>query len=163
MSILSEHTSYKAGLPKSADQTEKLPDNQPSTPDNREDHAVRQGNEEDTAVDNSNYVMHIRDVNSHEIFRNNTLISQLLKDYSGVSLFSDIKPEDIEDQTERFRLILGIEVEADTIKKVHIRIEEQEQDVFVIALIEHKSYIDYDIMMQLLTYMVMIWKDYARE
>ena len=101
--------------------------------------------------------------NSHEIFRNNTLISQLLKDYSGVSLFSDIKPEDIEDQTERFRLILGIEVEADTIKKVHIRIEEQEQDVFVIALIEHKSYIDYDIMMQLLTYMVMIWKDYARE
>ncbi|MBR0410921.1 MAG: Rpn family recombination-promoting nuclease/putative transposase [Eubacterium sp.] len=106
---------------------------------------------------------HIRDVNSKDIFKNNVLTSQFLKDYSGISFFSDVKPEDIEDQTSRFRFLLGIEVEGDTIKKIQVRIGDRQEEVYVISLIEHKSQVDYDVAMQLLHYMSVIWKDYARK
>lgn len=36
-------------------------------------------------------------------------------------------------------------------------------DIFVIALIEHKSTVDYNVSMQLLRYMVYIWEDYEKE
>ncbi|MBR0411260.1 MAG: Rpn family recombination-promoting nuclease/putative transposase [Eubacterium sp.] len=118
-------------------------------------------NRESNSNDIVGKVMHIRDVNSREIFSNNLLASQFLKDYSGITLFSDLKPEDLEDQTEKFRAMLGIEVEGDTIKKVHLRLPYLNQDVYVIALVEHKSLVDYDVAMQLLMYMSLIWKDYA--
>ena len=43
-----------------------------------------------------------RDNGARRVFENPVLCSQLLKDYSGISLLSDVKPEDIEDVTERF-------------------------------------------------------------
>ncbi|MFR2214244.1 MAG: Rpn family recombination-promoting nuclease/putative transposase [Ruminococcus sp.] len=36
------------------------------------------------------------------------------------------------------------------------------KEVYVISLIEHKSDIDYDVAMQLLRYMTVIWQDYKR-
>ena len=114
-------------------------------------------------TDSPGELSHIRDVNSRDIFKNNVLTSQFLKDYSGISFFSDVKPEDIEDQTSRFRFLLGIEVEGDTIKKIQVRIGDRQEEVYVISLIEHKSQVDYDVAMQLLHYMSVIWKDYARK
>ena len=111
----------------------------------------------------SGMLQHSRDVNNKEIFRNNVLASQFLRDYSGSSIFSNVQPEDLEDQSERFRLMLGIEVTGDTIKKVRVRIEGQEKDIYIITLLEHKSYVDYDVAMQLLRYMTAIWYDYSNE
>ena len=108
-------------------------------------------------------LLHIRDVNSHDIFKNNILTSQFLRDYTGISLFSDIKPEDIEDQTKKFKMLLGIEIEGDTIKKIRLRIGDITDDIYVISLIEHKSMTDYDTAMQLILYMSVIWRDFARE
>ncbi len=34
---------------------------------------------------------------------------------------------------------------------------------FVVTLIEHKSYVDYNVITQLLRYMVFIWEDYAKQ
>ena len=110
----------------------------------------------------SNEAMHTRDVNSKEIFGNVVLTSQFLRDYSGLSIFADVMPEDIEDVTERYRGFLGVEFGNDTVKKVRIRQKEKEQEVYVIPLIEHKSKVDYDVSMQLLRYMVVIWYDYAK-
>ena len=107
----------------------------------------------------------VRDVNSKDIFGNARLMSQFLKDYSGLSLFDDVEPDDIEDVTERYRLLLGIELENDAIKKVRVRIRGQEEvrEVYILSLIEHKSQVDYDVAMQILRYMVVIWQDYARK
>ena len=107
--------------------------------------------------------MHIRDVNSRDIFKNNLLTSQFLRDYSGFSIFADIHPEDIEDQTSRFRMLLGIEVEGDSVKKIHVKIGERSEVVYVISLIEHKSQVDYDVAMQIFHYTSVIWKDHARK
>lgn len=111
----------------------------------------------------SGSLIHIRDVNSRDIFKNNLLTSQFLRDYSGLSIFANIRPEDIEDQTSRYKMLLGIEVEGDTIKKIHVRIKNWTEEVYVISIIEHKSQVDADVAMQIFHYMSVIWKDYARK
>ncbi len=106
--------------------------------------------------------MHVRDVNSREIFKNNRLTSQFLRNYTNIPLLSNVMPEDIEDVSPRYRAFLGVEYEADTIKKVYIRNADGTVggEVFVLSLIEHKSDIDYDVAMQLLRYMCAIWQEY---
>ena len=105
----------------------------------------------------------VRDVNSKEIFSNKKLLSQFLRGYSGLDIFRDTKPEDIEDVTERYKYLLGTEIEGDTINKVHIPAGISGEDIFVISLIEHKSRVDYDVAMQLLRYRTVIWSEYAKE
>ena len=94
------------------------------------------------------------------IFENPTLCSQLLRDYSGIEILKNVKPEDIEDVTERFIPMFTDEREADVVKRV--RFSDKEGEVFV-ALIEHKSCVDYNVVMQILRYMVYIWEDYEKQ
>ena len=108
---------------------------------------------------------HIRDVNGHEIFKNNRLTSQFLSNYTGIQMLAGVRPEDIEDVTERYHAFLGIEFESDTIKKVclHQADGTPDREIYVISLIEHKSAVDYDVAMQLFRYMSVIWYDYRME
>lgn len=105
---------------------------------------------------------HVRNASSREIFKNNRLTSQFLRNYTNIPLLSNVMPEDIEDVSEKYQAFLGVEFESDTIKKVYIRNADGtiEREVFVLSLIEHKSDIDYDVAMQLLRYMCVIWQEY---
>ncbi len=105
---------------------------------------------------------HVRNANSREIFKNNRLTSQFLRNYTNIPLLSNVMPEDIEDVSEKYQAFLGVEFESDTIKKVYIRKADGtiEREVYVLSLIEHKSDIDYDVAMQLLRYMCVIWQEY---
>ena len=118
----------------------------------------------DKRENNINYQpeMHVRDVNSREIFKNDLLTSQFLRNYTNIPLLSNVMPEDIEDVSQKYQAFLGVEYEADTIKKVYIRSTDGtiEKEVYVLSLIEHKSEIDYDVAMQLFRYMSVIWQDY---
>ena len=49
---------------------------------------------------------------------------------------------------------------ADTVKRVKIS---ENNTLFFISLIEHKTKVDYNVSMQLLRYMVYIWEDYEKE
>ena len=119
---------------------------------------------QDKRENNTNYQpeMHVRNANSREIFKNNMLTSQFLRNYTNIPLLSNVMPEDIEDVSEKYQAFLGVEFESDTIKKVYIRRADGtiEREVFVLSLIEHKSDIDYDVAMQLLRYMCVIWQEY---
>lgn len=108
------------------------------------------------------------DVSSKRIFGNHTLCAQFLRDYSGLPVLTNVQPEDIEDVSERYHLFREVELEADTVKKVHLRglygqMDQEEQDIYIISLIEHKSTVDYDVTMQILRYMVCIWDNIAKE
>lgn len=92
------------------------------------------------------------------VFENPTLCSQLLSNYSGIDLLKNVKPEDIEDVTERFIPMFTEQRDADVVKKVHL----SNEDVFV-TLIEHKSSVDYNVAMQILGYMIFIWEDYGKQ
>ena len=51
------------------------------------------------------------------------------------------------------------ERDSDVVKRVRLR---DNKELFVISLIEHKSSVDYNVVMQLLRYMVYIWEDYEK-
>ena len=105
---------------------------------------------------------HARNANSREIFKNDMLTSQFLRNYTNIPLLSNVMPEDIEDVSQKYQAFLGVEFEADTIKKVYIRRMDGtiEREAYVLSLIEHKSDINYDVAMQLLRYMCVIWQEY---
>ena len=100
----------------------------------------------------------VEDNGAKLIFENPTLCAQLLRDYSNIELLKNVKPEDITDVTERYIPMFTEERNADVVKKVRIN---DNEDVFI-ALIEHKSAVDYNVSMQILRYMVYIWEDYER-
>ncbi len=105
----------------------------------------------------------VRDVNSRTIFKNPVLVSQFLRDNLDIPILKNVKPEDIEDVTERYQAYLGISFETDTVKRIRLRGEGADSQLYLISLIEHKSTVDYNVAMQLLRYMVCIWNEYAKE
>ncbi len=100
-----------------------------------------------------------RDNGGRIIFENATLCSQFLREYTGLELFKDLKPEDIEDMTERFLPMFTEERDSDVVKKVKLA---DKSEMFVVALIEHKSSVDYNVCMQMFHYMSYIWEEYER-
>lgn len=104
----------------------------------------------------------MRDMNSKTIFHNPVLCAQFLRDNFDIPMLKEIQPEDIEDVSERYRTYLGIEFEADTVKKIWLK-GKKVIPLYIISLIEHKSKVDYNVIMQLLRYMVCIWTDYEKE
>lgn len=118
---------------------------------------------EERAAGNIALPQDYRDVSNQEIFKNHVLCAQFLRDYSNCRLLENVQPEDIEDISERFTSIMGTKVEGDTVKRIRLRKSgSEEQELYAVALIEHKSDVDYDVVMQLLHYISNIWRDYAR-
>ncbi len=149
---LEKADSYKRETPEEKGTEEKVTENK-----------TADTNDAEKSGDPYSPAAHVRDANSRTIFRSRRLTCQFLRDYSGLSIFSDLQPEDIEDVTDHYRAFLGVEFEADTVKKVRIRVKDGEREVFVLPLIEHKSSVDYDVAMQLLRYMDVIWYDYKKQ
>ena len=115
------------------------------------------------------YNQHNRDISSKSIFGNAVLCAQFLRDNVDMPLFRDVKPEDIEDVSERYYPYLGTELNSDSVKRIRILDIERGKKVgkteppFLVSLIEHKSLVEYDVSMQLLRYMVCIWTEYRKE
>lgn len=105
------------------------------------------------------------DVSGKSIFGNRTLCAQFLRDYSELPMLANVQPEDIEDVSERYHLFREVELQADTVKKVRVREQEggEDQNIYILSLIEHKSAVDYDVTMQILKYMVCIWENEVKE
>ena len=94
------------------------------------------------------------------IFSNARLCSQFLRDYSDIDLLKNVTEEDIEDVTTRYIPMFTEERDSDVVKRVRLR---NNECMYIIALIEHKSTVDYNVSMQVLRYMVYIWEDYEKE
>lgn len=104
------------------------------------------------------------DIRSKTIFGNPVLCSQFLRNYVNHPMMKNIRPEDIEDYTDRFISYFGVEFEADTVKKINIHDENGEKtEMFLISLIEHKTDVDYNVTVQLLKYMACIWAEYEKQ
>ena len=52
--------------------------------------------------------LHTRDVNSREIFQNDTLASQFLRNYTNIPLFANVQPEDIKDVSSKSTLFTAM-------------------------------------------------------
>ena len=115
--------------------------------------------------------MQEKDVNAKVIFDDPLLCSQFLRDNIDIPILKNVQPEDIEDVTANYQTFIGSEYRADSVKKVKLRIptnmkqtdKTDDDALYLISLIDHKSGVDYDVSMQLLKYMVCIWTQYAKE
>ncbi len=129
----------------------------------------------------------LRDSSSKIIFADNILSSQFLRDYADMEILRHIRPEDIEDVSERYVPLYSTERNSDTVKRVDIskylptqdceetkapggllavdstKVKPLKLPLYIISLVEHKSQVEYNIVMQLLRYMVHIWEDYEKE
>ena len=103
--------------------------------------------------------MHYRDSSGKMIFEDPILCSQFLRDYVDIPMLKDVQPEDIEDVTERYVHMFIEERNSDVVKKVNLK----ENSFYVISLIEHKSDVDYNVVMQVFRYITFIWEDYEKE
>ena len=52
--------------------------------------------------------LHTRDVNSREIFKNDTLASQFLRNYTNIPLFANVQSEDIKDVSSKSTLFTAM-------------------------------------------------------
>ena len=98
-----------------------------------------------------------RDLQGKTIFHDPILCARFLRDNVNHPILKKVKPEDIEDHTERFIPFFGREFESDVVKRIRIREADEEFVFYLISLIEHKSTVEYNVAMQLLKYMVCIW------
>ncbi len=103
----------------------------------------------------------LRDSSAKLIFDDPILCAQFLRGYINIPLLQNVQPEDIEDETERFVHLFTEERDSDVVKKIHIK--EEKTPFYLVSLIEHKSYVDYNVTMQIFRYMVFIWEDYEKE
>ncbi len=115
---------------------------------------------------------HSRDINSKTVFRDRVLCAQFLRDNCEIAALKQVRPEDIEDISERYIPYLGKEFDSDSVKKILILDigngdgtgeKDDGKPHFLVSLIEHKSLVDHDVSMQLLRYMMCIWTEYRRE
>ena len=104
---------------------------------------------------------HIPDINSRLIFQNHIMCAQFLRDFSDIDILKDIQPEDIIDETDIYQAYLGIKFETDTVKRIQIK--NLDFPLYIISLIEHKSDVDYNVSMQMLKYMALIWDTYGKK
>ena len=103
----------------------------------------------------------LKDSSSKLIFQDPILCAQFLRDYVDIPLLKDVQPEDIEDETERFVHLFTEERNSDVVKRV--RLNKGKTSFYLISLIEHKSEVDYNVVMQIFRYMAFIWEDYEKE
>ncbi len=98
------------------------------------------------------------------IFEDPILCAQFLRGYVDIPLLKDVQPEDIEDETERFVHLFTEERNSDVVKRIRLKDKATgEIPFYLISLIEHKSDVDYNVVMQILRYMVFIWEDYEKK
>ena len=101
----------------------------------------------------------MKDTSSKLIFSDPILCAQFLRGYVDIPLLKDVQPEDIEDVTGRYLHMFTEERNSDSVSRVRIN----ETPFFIVSLIEHKSNVDYNVVMQVFRYMVFIWEDYEKE
>ena len=104
----------------------------------------------------------VRDSGGKKIFEDPLLCVQFLRDYiSDIPCFQDVRPDDIEDVSGLYVPLFSEERNSDSVKRIHIN--NNEEPFFIISLIEHKSYVEYNVCMQIFRYMVYIWESYEKE
>lgn len=109
-----------------------------------------------------NQVIHNRKVSDNAaklMFGDSILCAEFLRNYVDIDLLKDVRPEDIEDISERFLPLWQEGRDSDSVKKICIN----GMPVFLITIIEHQSKVCYDMAFRMLRYIVMVLTDYADE
>ena len=106
-----------------------------------------------------------RDSSGKMIFEDPILCAQFVRGYTDMPIFQNVQPEDIENVSNRYIHMFMEERQSDVVNKIYLKdiSSEEKEPFYLLTLIEHKSSIDYNVVMQILRYMVYIWEDYEKQ
>lgn len=105
-----------------------------------------------------------KDSSAKLIFGDPVLCAQFLDGYVDIPILKNVRPEDIEDVSNRYVHMFAEERNSDVVKCIHVKDENgNEMPFYLISLIEHKNQVDYNVTMQIPRYMVYIWEAYEKE
>ena len=88
------------------------------------------------------------------------LFVEFLRDFIKIDIFDDVTPEDIEDVTERFLPLFQEGKDSDTVKRINLK---DSAPLFVIAIVEHESQVNYRTSFKMLQYMTLVLTEYEKE
>ena len=88
------------------------------------------------------------------------LFVDFIKDYVKIDLFKDIKPTDIEDMTERFLPLFQDNKDSGTVKRINLK---GSGPLFVIAIVEHESQVNFRTSFKMLQYITLVLTEYEKD
>ena len=93
------------------------------------------------------------------IFANHKLFSDFLRDFIKIDVLKDVKPEDIEDMSERFLPLFQDNKDSDTVKRINLK----GSPLFVIAILEQESKVNYRSPFKMLQYICLVLDAWEKE
>ncbi|AEF85226.1 conserved hypothetical protein [Treponema primitia ZAS-2] len=105
-------------------------------------------------------IYHAKDNSFKLILGNHELFVEFLRDFISIDLLKDIQPEDIEDLTERFLPLFQNAQDSDMVKRINLK---GEAPLFVIAIVEHESQVNYRSSFKLLQYITLVLDSYEKD
>jgi hypothetical protein len=105
-------------------------------------------------------IYHAKDNSFKKLLGNHELFVQFLRDFIPLDILKDISPDDIEDMKERYLPLFQESRESDTVKRIRLR---DQSPLFVIALVEHESRVNYRAAFKMFQYIYLLLSDYERE
>jgi hypothetical protein len=88
------------------------------------------------------------------------MLVSLLKNFLTIDILKEIQPSDIEDVTHRFLTLVAEQKDSDTIKRINLK---GNNSLFVIAIIEHESRVNFRAPYKMLMYIALILDAYEKE
>jgi len=88
------------------------------------------------------------------------LFIEFLRDFIPIDILKDISPVDIEDITERFLPLFDENKDSDTVKRINLK---NNEFLFVIAIVEHESEVNFRASFKMLQYITLVLGDYEKE
>ena len=94
-----------------------------------------------------------------KIFGETELFIEFLENFIPIEILKNIKPENVEDVTERFLPLFSDNQDSDTIKRINL----ENSQLFVISIVEHESEVNYASSFKMLQYITLVLDDYIKE
>jgi hypothetical protein len=111
-------------------------------------------------MSNNRGIKKAKDNSFKVIFSNPEFFVEFIRDFVDIDILKDIKPEDIEDISERFLPLFQEGKDSDTVKRINIS---GEAPLFVIAILEHQSKVNFRTSFKMLQYISLVLDNYEKE
>jgi len=102
----------------------------------------------------------VKDDSFKLIFGTPELFAEFLKDYIPVDILKNVTASDIEDLSERFIPLFQDSKDSDTVKRIKLK---DNPPLYVIAILEHQSEVNFRTSFRLLQYITLVLAEYEKE
>jgi len=101
-----------------------------------------------------------RDNSVKSILTEPELFAEFIRDFIPIEILKDIEPTNIEDVSTRLLPLVSEQKDGDTIKRINL---DDGKSLFVIAIVEHESHVNFRASFKMLLYIALILNDYEKE